>query len=663
MQYPSLLAGVGIRGFRPETGGLQKRTLLLVDGRPADATNLALIDLAGIERIEVLKGAASALYGSSAEGGVVNVITRRTTEGRSGSISAGVGSFATSDFVGHAGGVLSGRFDGDVDGHLYRLGDPYRIGSGNTFRGALGADSATRIFPDGRRTQIVESGSGARREGGRYHYGSGAARLGMRLTDALRLDARVDALDARDVQAPGDIASGDLQNSYKNAHRGGGELALSGRGTLGSMRARIYAGRERGDFFNNASAARYVNFAQATTTSGAQLEASTTVAGVALTAGADASRAEAISSRYSAPNVATGTFSPNSRNGSAALFAQGRGELLNGHAILTVGGRLDQIRVRLLETPLRTDVSPSSDEFVIFNPSGGLVVPLVAGLRAHTSAGRGFVTPDAFSRAGYSESAPVNNVVTFTVGNRAVRPEHATTFDAGIGASGHAGFDADVTIFSTQVTDRITTARATYAAGSRPTAVDGYQISRVQTSVNAGSAAMRGVESSIGWDIGAAMHRAYRLRVSSEYTRLLVATERTRVTTVDTTGAGARRGVTAADLARAFVFGAETEVPIRNVARATITSAIEYDDFSRLRGRLGSRYVGRRRDSDFSDPTITADVEYPPFLVLDATTGYRLTERVRADATVANLTDENYYEKRGYNLPGRSLQLRLTAAF
>lgn len=663
VQYPSLLAGVGIRGFRPETGGLQKRTLLLVDGRPADVTNLALLDLAGVERIEVLKGAASALYGSSAEAGVVNVITRRTTSGRSGMLSAARGTFTTSDVIGHAGGRVNERFDADIDGHFYQAGDAYRIGSGNTFRNALGASTATRIFPDGRRVEVDEVGSGQVRNGTRYRYGSGAARVGITLGGGLRLDARGDALRAHDVETAGDINYGDAQNAFKNVNRGGTELALSGSGARGTFRLRAYEGRETGNYFNNASASRFVNFTQVTTTAGAQLEGTTQLGPVALTAGADASRAQAKSSRYAAPDSAVGTFSPNSRNGSAAMFAQGRSSLFGDRAILTVGARLDQVRVRLLETPLRTDVLPASDEFTVFNPSAGLVVPLVSTIRAHGSVGRGFVTPDAFSRAGLTQTAPVNNVVAITIGNGTLLPEHATTLDGGFTIMPTGGFDADVTVFATNVRDRITSARASYAAGSRPTTVDGYQVSRIQTSVNAGTARMRGIETSAGYDLGAALHRAYRLRLSGEYTRLVTAVERTRTASVDTTGAGTRKNVTPASLAQAFIFGSETEQPIRNVARATVTGALDYDDFRLMRGRFGARYVGRRRDADFSDPTITADVEYPPFLVLDATGGVRITERLRGDLTIANLTDENYYEKRGYSLPGRTLLLRLTTTF
>ena len=62
------------------------RTLILVDGKrwavDLDATtDLSTIPLAIIERIEVLKDGASAIYGSDAIAGVINLITRRDYEG------------------------------------------------------------------------------------------------------------------------------------------------------------------------------------------------------------------------------------------------------------------------------------------------------------------------------------------------------------------------------------------------------------------------------------------------------------------------------------------------------------------------------------------------------------------------------------------------------
>src|SRR5690606_37818335 len=74
ISYPGLLTGVSIRGFRPQYFGLTSHTLVLIDGRPAGTNNLSLIDAGGVERVEVLRGPASALYGSNAMGGVINVI-------------------------------------------------------------------------------------------------------------------------------------------------------------------------------------------------------------------------------------------------------------------------------------------------------------------------------------------------------------------------------------------------------------------------------------------------------------------------------------------------------------------------------------------------------------------------------------------------------------
>jgi outer membrane receptor for ferrienterochelin and colicins len=72
---------VNIRGSSGFVEGLGSRVLLLVDGVPANEGDRGGIDwdmvpLADVERVEVVKGAVSPLYGSAALGGVVNLITR-----------------------------------------------------------------------------------------------------------------------------------------------------------------------------------------------------------------------------------------------------------------------------------------------------------------------------------------------------------------------------------------------------------------------------------------------------------------------------------------------------------------------------------------------------------------------------------------------------------
>ena len=74
-----------IRGSTGSAGGLGSRVLMLLDGHPVltgdggeiDFEDLPMMDL---ERAEVVKGSQSALYGSGAMGGVVNLITSAIDE-------------------------------------------------------------------------------------------------------------------------------------------------------------------------------------------------------------------------------------------------------------------------------------------------------------------------------------------------------------------------------------------------------------------------------------------------------------------------------------------------------------------------------------------------------------------------------------------------------
>lgn len=78
----SNVQALSIRGASEVAGGgIGNRVLLLLDGRPAITPESGgalwnLVPLGAIDRIEVIKGAYSSLFGSSAMGGIINVITR-----------------------------------------------------------------------------------------------------------------------------------------------------------------------------------------------------------------------------------------------------------------------------------------------------------------------------------------------------------------------------------------------------------------------------------------------------------------------------------------------------------------------------------------------------------------------------------------------------------
>src|SRR5690606_5104065 len=72
--------GVQVQGFAPDY------TLILLDGEPvigrtAGTLNLDRLTVAGLERVEIVRGPSSSLYGSDALAGVVNLIPGQPVEG------------------------------------------------------------------------------------------------------------------------------------------------------------------------------------------------------------------------------------------------------------------------------------------------------------------------------------------------------------------------------------------------------------------------------------------------------------------------------------------------------------------------------------------------------------------------------------------------------
>lgn len=99
---PGRETAVFIRGAKSE------QTLVLIDGvemndptSPRRAYDFAHLTTDNIERIEVLRGPQSPLYGSDAMGGVINIITKKGKEKMAAFASGEYGSFET--LIGKAG--------------------------------------------------------------------------------------------------------------------------------------------------------------------------------------------------------------------------------------------------------------------------------------------------------------------------------------------------------------------------------------------------------------------------------------------------------------------------------------------------------------------------------------------------------------------------------
>lgn len=94
-------------------GGKSTHTVVLIDGFPVNSPTLGEFDIgslstAGFERIEVVRGPQSALYGSNAMGGVVQFIPRKGEAGFAARAEGAAGSFGTrrADLLAMGGGEL-----------------------------------------------------------------------------------------------------------------------------------------------------------------------------------------------------------------------------------------------------------------------------------------------------------------------------------------------------------------------------------------------------------------------------------------------------------------------------------------------------------------------------------------------------------------------------
>jgi iron complex outermembrane receptor protein len=118
---------VGARGFLP-FGDYNSRILVIVDGLRTNENifdsaffgSEAMIDLSIIDRIEIIRGPSSSLYGTSAFLGVVNIVTKRGRDLQGGAVTGGAGDQQSYQ----AGGAFGRRFASGLE--LMASGTAYR---------------------------------------------------------------------------------------------------------------------------------------------------------------------------------------------------------------------------------------------------------------------------------------------------------------------------------------------------------------------------------------------------------------------------------------------------------------------------------------------------------------------------------------------------------
>jgi len=164
-------------------GGESDYVQVLIDGvpvnEPGGAFDFGSVSTDNIERIEIIRGPASALYGSDAVSGVIQIFTRRGAGPATGSLSFQAGSFATHRWQGTLSGgtdALSYAFSlgrNDTDGILEYNNEHRRTTFTGRVQGRLGphADATLSARYDDRRFNFPTDGSGALVDRNAHTYG------------------------------------------------------------------------------------------------------------------------------------------------------------------------------------------------------------------------------------------------------------------------------------------------------------------------------------------------------------------------------------------------------------------------------------------------------------------------------------------------------------
>jgi outer membrane cobalamin receptor len=390
-------------------GGESNYTLVFVDDVPVNAFggdfDFGHLSAVNVERIEVVRGPQSALFGSNAIGAVVRVITRR---GGSPVVSgtAEYGSYDTARIAGATSGA-SGAFE-------------------------WGA-SAERLTSDGFNGRRTASGLTVVNDD--YTRSSGALSLGWRRGKSSVQGRLQQAIDDRGFPGPFGTNPIGAYTAIDAVSRGTNDRTVASASATFPISSRVQTHIQTA--FNRLDSDFASGFGPSESTSRrvlgrGQLD-------FPLARSLDASAGIELQRERTGSTYITGENGQQVqvRRFIAGYFAEGRWAA-SQHLFVTAGARLDDIRRERLEAapdPFSPRPLLAEDSVVSFNPRAGLAWFVRSGTANYTkvraSAGTGIRPPDGFELA-------------FT-DNPSLKPERSRSVEAGIEqalAGGQATFEA-----------------------------------------------------------------------------------------------------------------------------------------------------------------------------------------------------------------------------
>ena len=649
------------------------RTLVMIDGQPVNTAltggiNVAGIPLASVERVEVVRGPYSALYGGAAMGGVINFITA-TPDAPLSELRVGAGSLHQRSAV----LVHRRRYDSglgiafsaawhesagypDSDDVIKR---PVAGATGVPVSGAqpttgpdglpgyrVGTQGARPWAQSNAQLSLHWSPSAVTTLVGGVGWGEYS--VGYSRPDSFLRDAGGSAVFAGPVTfgAAGTPTRLSLDNTDWLTATPSGErdrrlfARMEHRYDDGS-RLRAQLGTLRHDFYftqGTAGTAGY-DFGPGTLTDQPNQRTDfdlslhtplspswALVGGLSLHASELNQRTVGLASWRDTDSHTTLLTQGSGTARNAALYFQSEHDLADG-LVAYLGGRYDYFRTEgrvLQNTAPAFDIAYPVRSFDQFSPKLALVWQARPRLSLRVSYGQGFRPPALFDMYGRVEVrvGPVTRIVDAAPD---LRPERVRAFEVGADLAVAGGGRASVSLYSQRLLDLIYSQQA---AGSTPTFV------RIVAS-NAGEAQVDGMEASVRWPT------AWRGLVAfGSLTQQF------------------RYDVTRNDAVPASVGKRLTDVP-----RTMWSAGLEYAA-GPWSGLLQARHVSHVFGSaDNQNLNVVEGVlgSYDAYTVLAARVGWRFDRHVALSVSVDNLTDRRYFVF--YRQPGRTVFAEIAYRF
>lgn len=457
-----VLRGMRTSGDDPNQG----QVMVLVDGRRTASTNIAMIPMVSIARVEVLRGPAAIQYGSTAMGGVVNVITKRGTEQTQASLEIGGGSWET--WKGMAG--VSGMV-GDMD---YALGFSHSLRNGN--------------WKDGDGNKIHNS-----EYGGMTTY---SANVGYTFLDEHRIGVSFIGANFDRLGDPGPTYTYKGYSNgayvYDPAPHGSTPNAWSDRKNY-ALDVNYTGGiKDYGlgwmlRYSNSEEDYIYADTGYSSTNEsknqGSQAQLTWKYKFLTLTGGVDWMNSEYQTSGYS------GQVEQNN----IGTFLLAKTAFLDEKLVFSFGSRYDDFSLKFQELDTNDD-NVSFSAGVAYNPLDWL------SLRANV--GESFRMPTGLEIAGYDGGW------SSYIGNKDLKPEEGLGWDVGFEVE-KKGFRAGLTYFSTDYDDKII---ATYT----PASGNNKQFINLD-----GTTKYRGLEGNVSYDLGQTFDWDFMVRPYVNFTHML----------------------------------------------------------------------------------------------------------------------------------------------